>query len=290
MGRRVSLAALAGEAVLDPTGTGLPQTPATVPTHQVATNPVNPRQNFGDLGDLESMRTVGQLQPCVVVTRPAFLSAYPERAPAIGEALYVVVAGSRRREAADRFGLHTLDVKVMDHLAGTRSRFFAASVAENIDRKNFDALEEARAVEHLAQESGSGAKAGEILGRSKGWVSQRLALLKLSPQMQDLLRLGELPVRDARRLAALPGEEQLPAWQEEHRPSSGFTAVNPEEAGEGHVTGGAAPDDQGQRSAGARPAKRDVVTFAADAAPHEIARILRKKLSPEAVTALVDAL
>lgn len=181
----------------------------------VAANPVNPRDDIGDLSDLESMKTAGQLQPCVVVTRAAFLAIYAEHEHELGGASFVVVAGSRRRLAAERFGLATLDVVVRDLLAADRATFYGASVSENIDRKEFNPIEEARAVERLVAECGDGVKAGEKLGRSKGWVSQRLALLRLAPSMQDVLRSGELPVRDARRLAQMPADEQEAAWRTE---------------------------------------------------------------------------
>jgi ParB family transcriptional regulator, chromosome partitioning protein len=187
----------------------------TVPVASVAPNPINPREDTADLSDLESMRTLGQLQPCVVVTRAAFTAVNPGHDAAVGRAEYVVVAGTRRRLAAEKYGLATLDIVVRDVLAGDPETFFGASISENIDRQAFAPLEEARALERLVALSGSGVAAAELLSRSKGWVSQRLALLKLSPAMQDLLRAGELPVHVARRLAQLPADEQLAAWHDE---------------------------------------------------------------------------
>jgi ParB family chromosome partitioning protein len=186
-----------------------------VPPAAVAPNPVNPRTNAGDLADLESMKTAGQLQACLVVTRPAFLAIHPEHETTIGAATYVVVAGTRRRLAAEQFGLPTLDVVVRDAVAIDRLTFFGVSILENVDREQLSPLDEARAVERLAAEAGHGGKgkAAEQLGKSAGWVSQRLALLRLCPAMQDLLRAGELPIREARSLALLPAEEQEPAWR-----------------------------------------------------------------------------
>jgi ParB family transcriptional regulator, chromosome partitioning protein len=310
MGRRVNLAALASEPVLEAPvprfGASVPAAPAlpptTVPLDQVATNPVNPREDFGDLRDLESMRTVGQLQPCAVVRRDAFLAVYPEHGPAIGTADYVVVAGSRRRAAAEQFELETLDIVVRDQLAASRAQFYAASVAENIDRKNFDVLEEARAVQRLVQES-SGQEAAEILGKSKGWVSQRLSLLKLSREMQDLLRAGDLPVRDARRLAGLPADRQLESWRQEQETAAEqaardlvaaeperFTAVNP--SGDGARAEVVDSPVSGAESSSGDPRQPRLakVSFSHDATPQEIAAILRGHLSPEGLEDLVGLL
>ncbi len=236
MGKRINLAALAVTDVLDgpiPLVISAPEA-MNVPIHRVAANPLNPRQEFGDLSDLASMRQMGQLQSCAVVRRAAFLRIFPEHSATVLDVDFVVVAGSRRRAAAERFGLPTLSVTALDQLADSRAQFYAASVAENIDRKNLDVLDEARAVQRLVQEAGSGKAAGDVLGKTKGWVSQRLSLLKLSEPMVDLVKAGQLPVRVARRLAALAPEEQLTAWEQEQADGqqARFTAVNQESARE----------------------------------------------------------
>ena len=290
MGRRVNLAQLAAQPVLDAPVPRLPDVPArmtSVPLRAVAANPVNPREDLGGLADLESMRAVGQLQPCAVVTRAAFLMIYSEHADAIGSAGYVVVAGSRRRLAAEEFGLSTLDIVVRDTLAVDRATFYGASVSENIDRRNFDALEEARAVEHLVHECGSGIKAGEMLGKSKGWVSQRLALLKLSPEMQGLLRAGDLPIRDARRLAALPEPEQLTTWEQERA----FTAVNvPAKPGPDDGPGRDPSDNPTGRPDPGEKRSRTHARIPVGASAEQIATILRAHLSQQELHALVEVL
>jgi ParB family transcriptional regulator, chromosome partitioning protein len=309
MGKRIDLATLATAdgpsglpALAGITGLSLADGPPTVvQLHQVAANPINPRENFGDLTDLESMRTVGQLQPCAVVRRSAFAAIYPEYA--VDAVEFVIVAGSRRRAAALKFGLDSLTVTVLDQLAASRAQFYAASVAENIDRRNFDVLEEAHAVQRLVKEIGSGTEAGAILGRTKGWVSQRLALLKLSLPMRDLLRAGELPVRDARRLAALNPDEQLSAWHEERRVAEvgRFTAVNGPSgqrgpgAGSGAAGPTAADGGSGNNSnvpgtAATAGVGRRSVTVARGATVQQIADGLRESLSGADLSQLAYAL
>lgn len=293
MGKRIDLSQLATQAVLDAPVPQLLEVPARltqVPLRAVAANPVNPRESIGDLSDLESMRTVGQLQPCAVVTRKAFLAIYPDHVDEIGASDYVVVAGSRRRLAAEQFGMATLDVVVRDVLAADRATFYGASVSENIDRRNLDVLEEARAVQRLAEECGSGTKAGEILGKTKGWVSQRLALLKLSTEMRALLRAGELPIRDARRLAQLPEDEQLSTWEAERS----FTAVNTRSDG-GSGSNGAQSDADADATPAKRRASNDTnrptaIRIPADATADQIARILDDRLTGDELDQLVVAL
>lgn len=80
------------------------------------------------------------------------------------------------------------------------------------DRRNLDPIEEARAVEEMVTECGSAARAAERFRRHESWVSQRRALLRLTPALQDRVRSGELPVRIARSIAALPAAVQETAW------------------------------------------------------------------------------
>lgn len=318
MGRKVDLSSLAGDPVLEAPVPAIrrPSPGATtVPVDQVALNPVNPREDYGDLSDLESIRTLGQLQPCVVVTQAAFLTIYPEYGDAVADAPYVVVAGSRRRAAAEKYGVPKLDVVVKDQLAATRVGFFAAAIAENVDRRNFDVLEEARAVERLVRECGTGIQAAQQLGRSEGWVSQRMTLLHLSPDMQQLLRVGELPVRRARDLARLPASEQLAAWRAEQqahleakhlRQADGLTAVNQPaeakkaEAGEApNGANGARPRGSDSESPGERRTADPAAERAGFAAmvlkelatrPDTLAELLRRHLTDQQLQQLVALL
>lgn len=70
-------------------------------TIELAAHPDNPRPDLGDLTEMiQSMRSVGVVQPLVVTTREAHLAAYPDHASAIGDAGYVITAGHRRAAAA----------------------------------------------------------------------------------------------------------------------------------------------------------------------------------------------
>ncbi|WP_280393486.1 ParB/RepB/Spo0J family partition protein [Nocardia wallacei] len=188
--------------------------PVTARLEQLAANPHNPRE-VGDLSDLASI-AVTQLQSVLVVTREAYLRLYPEDAGTIGAARWVVVTGSRRLAAARQFGRTDLDIVVKDDVAVDRATFIWATIDENIGRRDFDVIEEARAVEQLVVECGGLAEEAAVrLKRSGGWVSQRRALLHLAPELQDALRRGELAIRLARSLARVPKEDQVARWQAE---------------------------------------------------------------------------
>lgn len=99
----------------------------------------------------------------------------------------------------------------------------AAVTLQPMDAPAIDAIEEARAVEEMVTECGSAAKAAERFRRHESWVSQRRALLKLTPPLQNSVRSGELPVRIARSIAALPADDQEAAWHAT-RPTVGVPA------------------------------------------------------------------
>ena len=200
---------------------------ADVPVDQLIANPRNPRDELGDLSDLATIAD-RQLQPGTVVSRTAWLKLWPEDEDDIGAAQYIVVNGNRRLAAARKYGRPGLDVVLRDSIAVDKGEILWAATSENIDRRDFDVLEEAKAVELMVSEFGSADAAAKKLGRSKGWVSQRRALLKLAPELQAALRAGDLAVRQARSLARVPLEEQVAAWQAAQNPEPETETDNPE--------------------------------------------------------------
>jgi len=141
----------------------------------------------------------------------------------------VVINGCRRLAAAHKYGLSDLDIVVNDEVARDRITLISASIAENVDRQDFDVIEEARAVEVLVQECGRGDLAAIRLRKTAAWVSQRRRLLDLAPELQAALRRGELAIREARDLARVPLEHQVARWR--------ATLDNQDKSGEENASG-----------------------------------------------------
>jgi ParB family chromosome partitioning protein len=181
----------------------------TTPLKDLVANPRNPRDGVGDLTNLASIVDI-QLQPAVAVTRAAYLKLYPEDTIT---AKYVVVNGCRRLAAAHEYGRSDLAVIVNDEIARDRVTLISASIAENVDRQDFDVIEEAKAVQSLVAECGRADEAAKRLHKTASWVSQRRALLELAPELQTALRRGELAIREARSLARVPHEQQVARWR-----------------------------------------------------------------------------
>jgi ParB family chromosome partitioning protein len=215
-GRRTSLASLAGGKVEDVPGRSDP-TLLRVPVTQLVPTRFNPRTNFGTEEELaefgESLKR-RQLQPAVVVSRARYLKLWPDEADAVGSATYVIANGERRYRGAREAGLTHLIVVLTEEVANSRADFLDAVLSENIDRKNFDPMEEAHAVDMMVRECGTAAAAATRYGRTEAWVSQRRALLRLAPEVQGMVRTGDIPVREARQLAGLPADQQAAVWQD----------------------------------------------------------------------------
>lgn len=163
-----------------------------LPTAALRPNPMQPRRVF-DPSSLEelagSIRAEGILQPLTV------------RRTAEG---WELVAGERRLRAAKLAGLDT--VPCLETEAGDDESALLA-LMENLQREDLHFLEEASALSAFLRRSGMPQeRAAEILGLSPSALSNKLRLLRLSPQCAQLLLEGDLSERHARALLRLEDE------------------------------------------------------------------------------------
>ncbi|WP_308404797.1 ParB/RepB/Spo0J family partition protein [Streptomyces sp. XM4011] len=185
------------------------------PLNQLAHNPFNPRDGLTELEETAAFLTErGQIQPLAVVRRAAFLSAHPDQADTLGAAQYVVIDGTRRLAATGIAGLTELRIDVNDSLAASAADMLEGALVANIHRVDVPPLDQAKAIQELVDVHGSQAQVAKRLGKTPAWVSQRLALLELTPELQDKVETGELKVEPARRIGRLPKEQQAAAAAE----------------------------------------------------------------------------
>ncbi|MFD6416174.1 ParB/RepB/Spo0J family partition protein [Streptomyces sp. NPDC060194] len=201
--RRAAIAAATGVA----TEGVAPPTEAPIDT--LAHNPLNFREELTGIEETaESLKVRGQLQPLAVVNRGAFLRAHPEQQEAVGQARFVVIDGNRRLAASRLAGLTTLLIHVNDALAASSQDILEASIIANIHRVDVPPMDQAKAIQSLVAVHGSQGQVAKRLGKTPAWVSQRLALLELVPELQEKVETGELRVESARRIGRLPAEQQ----------------------------------------------------------------------------------
>lgn len=181
-----------------PTTTGLAGTIRTLPVAALKPNRLQPRTRFDDdeLESLaESIRAQGLVQPLIVTVE--------------GDGSYSIVAGERRWRAARRAGLEEVPVIVRGAL-DDRARLELALV-ENLQRSDLNALEEAEAYRALHETFGlSQEEIATRVGKGRTTITNALRLLKLPPEIHELLRSGQLTAGQARPLLSLPSrDEQL---------------------------------------------------------------------------------
>ncbi|KUN16173.1 plasmid partitioning protein [Streptomyces corchorusii] len=187
--------------------------PSELPVHQISPNPDNPRSQLGDLTDLAgSLKTHGQKQAITVMNRDAYLAANPDRAGDLEpNTTHVVIDGSSRLAAAREAGLATVKVMVSDEQGSTSEELLESALVANIHRQDLEELDEARALQRLLVIHGSQTALAKRLHRSQGWVSQRLALLTLTPELQA--RIGQEPIDLLRAVGNKPADQQMAALE-----------------------------------------------------------------------------
>ncbi len=160
-------------------------------------NPYQPRREFDEaaLRELaDSISRHGVLQPLVV------------RSAAIG---YELIAGERRWRAAQMAGLSEVPVVLR---ACDDGRLLEIALVENLQREDLNPLEEAEAVQRLAETRDlRQEELAQVIGRSRSAVANSLRLLGLPEEVKDLVRKGSLSAGHARAILGLPPNRQVAA-------------------------------------------------------------------------------
>ena len=165
--------------------------PTEVPVDAIAPNRFQPRREF-DEGALEELRDsiarYGILQPLVVRD--------------LGTGRYELIAGERRLRAAK---LACLTAVPVIFRTANDAELAEMALIENLQREDLGPMEEARAYERLLEEFGlSQEQLAQRVARSRSYIANMVRLLRLAPEVQDLLASGVLTVGQARPLLALP--------------------------------------------------------------------------------------
>ena len=177
----------------------------TIPLAAIVANADQPRKIFdaAPLADLAaSIEASGLQQPITVRPIP----------PRPDGAAYEIVMGERRFRAHGllvarglaQFASIACHVVEMDVI--TRD---IAAIVENLQRADIKPMEEARAFARMLAHGLSVVDLGKKLGMKQAWrITERMELLKLTPQLQTLTESGNLPVEMARWIATVPHDKQ----------------------------------------------------------------------------------
>jgi len=166
-----------------------------VPVDSIQRNPRQPRENF-NVEELEnlaaSIREHGVIQPLIVS---------PGK-----NAVYTLIAGERRLQAARKAGLNTVPV-VIRH--ATDQQLLELALIENIQRADLNALEEAEAYQHLVKEFKlSHETIATRVGKSRSAITNTMLLLDSPAAVKQALVDGRITEGHARAMRTLPAKAQ----------------------------------------------------------------------------------
>lgn len=169
-----------------------------LPLEQLTPNPNQPRKVFEKqaLEELaQSIKENGVLQPVLV-------RAQGNR--------YQIVSGERRYRASLMAGMKKIPavIRRLDE-----ERTMLASLIENIQRQDLNAIEEARTLREIILNYGlTHDQLAEKIGRSRSALTNRMRLLQLPAEVQKLVVEGLLSPGHAKMLAGLKDPLEAKTW------------------------------------------------------------------------------
>ena len=158
-----------------------------IPVSMIRTNKQQPRQIFGEEQLIElrdSIKEFGILQPLIL------------KRQSDGE--YLLIAGERRLRAAAMAGLDRVPAIIRD---ADEEEINLIALVENIQRENLGYIEEAKAYKNIMEKYDmSQMELSEKLGKNQSTISNKIRILTLPEDIQELLAENRLTERHARAL------------------------------------------------------------------------------------------
>lgn len=162
--------------------------------NQIYPNPNQPRQKFDEISMnelMESIKTHGLIQPIIVRQGK--------------EDSFEIIAGERRWLACKKIGLIKVPVVIKNYNDLEAS---AASLIENIQREDLNAVDEANAYRKLMDNYGLTQEELSIkVGKSRSFIGNMVRMLALPEAIKDMLADEIITAGHARSLLSLPDSE-----------------------------------------------------------------------------------
>lgn len=169
-----------------------------IPISFIRPNPHQPRTDFDEksLEELiESIKKHGILQPLIVTK--------------ISDNLYELIAGERRLRAAKMLNLEKVPVIVrsVDEI-----KKLEISLVENLQRKDLNPIEKARAYQKLIDEFNlTQEEIAKRIGKARATIANTLRLLSLPKSVQKAIEEGKITESHAKVLLSLDSPEKQEA-------------------------------------------------------------------------------
>ena len=161
-----------------------------IPLHKVEPNPNQPRREF-DEEELQALSDSilehGVIQPITVRDT--------------GSGYYQIIAGERRWRASRLAGLTEVPVIIVE---ADEKKAMELALIENLQRTDLNPVEEALGYQSLIDEYGlTQEDTAKSVGKSRPTVANALRLLRVCPEVLEMLRSGTLTAGHARAVLSL---------------------------------------------------------------------------------------
>ena len=164
-----------------------------IPISLIKANRQQPRSVFAEEQLIElrdSIKEFGILQPLILKKEDS--------------GNYMVIAGERRLRAAAMAGLEKVPAIIRD---ATEEEAGMIALVENIQRENLGYIEEAKAYKCLMEKYGfSQLELSERLGKNQSTISNKIRILNLTDDIQEMLVSNKLTERHARALLRIDND------------------------------------------------------------------------------------
>lgn len=162
-----------------------------LPVARIRPNPFQARRTFPDLDELAA-----------AIQAQGFTSRLRVRPDPTEPGFFQLVYGERRLRAAQQAGLTALPCEIAVH---SDAEMLEIGLAENIQRRDLDPLEEAEAFGRFIDQLGYSTRSlAERIGKNKSYVDDRLALLRVPDDVQAMVAERADTVQVARQIAKVP--------------------------------------------------------------------------------------
>ena len=185
-----------------PSSGGVEGEPYQIPLDRILPNRYQPRTDFNaqDISQLtDSIKESGIIQPVLVRRK--------------GDGFYELIAGERRFRAAKALGFKTIPAVLRN---STDEQAMELALVENLQRKDLNPIEAARAYQRLMTEFRlTQEMIAQRVGKDRSSIANILRLLNLPRELQDCLESGQLTTGHAKVIAGLDSSDLQRALAQE---------------------------------------------------------------------------
>lgn len=124
---------------------------------------------------------------------------------------FELISGERRYQACLLLGMESIPAYIIE---ADDQAALEMQIIENLQRKDVNPIQEAQGFAQLIDRHRlAAAEIARRIGKSPDYVQERVRLTRLIPEIQELVRSGEIPLKAGLKMARIPEELQADALE-----------------------------------------------------------------------------